>query len=241
MSFKLVTDSSANLTDELIEKYDIEIISLQYFIGENSFKSYLKNQKTDFSNVYKLLREKENITTYKEDIHYSFVEYGGNNITHWSFIDDNDIDTINASAITHNIFIICDNDNNAKQTRKEKLREIFAERLYVLKSREIENLLSKKVLEETLKADNKLNTLEYKRYKTKGYTEKMYAKPDVQIAKFIDSTFNLNKTYAGKYNALKNKADFAKKAIEKMESFEDLSEEAKELTIKIVNFIKEKN
>lgn len=63
MSFKLVTDSAANLTDELIEKYDIEIISLQYFIGENSFKSYLKNQKTDFSNVYKLLREKENITT----------------------------------------------------------------------------------------------------------------------------------------------------------------------------------
>ena len=24
---------------------------------------------------------------YKEDYHYSFVEYGGNNITHWSFLD----------------------------------------------------------------------------------------------------------------------------------------------------------
>ena len=24
---------------------------------------------------------------FKEDYHYSFVEYGGNNITHWSFLD----------------------------------------------------------------------------------------------------------------------------------------------------------
>lgn len=185
--------------------------------------------------------KKQNITNYKEDIHYSFVEYGGNNITHWSFIDDNSIETINASSITHNIFIICDNDNNAKQTRKEKLRAIFGERLYILNSREIENILSKQVLEETLKKDNKIETLEYKRYKTEGYTEEKYAKPEVKIATFIDNTFDLKKKYAGECNALKNKADFAKKAIENMKSFDDLSQEAKDLTEKIVKFIKENN
>ena len=178
---------------------------------------------------------------YKEDIHYSFVEYGGNNITHWSFIDDNSIDTINASAITHNIFIICDNDNNAKQTRKEKLRKIFGERLYILKSREIENLLSKRVLEDTLKKDNRVEELVYKRYKNGVYTEEKYARPEVKIATFIDATFELKKKYAGESNALKNKADFAKKSIQNMNCFEDLSEEAKELTEKIVDFIRENN
>ena len=63
MSYKIITDSAANLTDELIEKYDLDIISLQYFIREQGFKSFVKGEKTDFSNVYKLLREKENITT----------------------------------------------------------------------------------------------------------------------------------------------------------------------------------
>lgn len=63
MSFKIITDSAANLTDELIEQYDLDIISLKYFIKDEAFKSYVKGQKTDFSNVYKMLREKENITT----------------------------------------------------------------------------------------------------------------------------------------------------------------------------------
>ncbi|MBP8654627.1 MAG: DegV family protein, partial [Proteocatella sp.] len=34
MKFEIITDSSANLTDSLIEKYDLKIISLSYFIGE---------------------------------------------------------------------------------------------------------------------------------------------------------------------------------------------------------------
>lgn len=199
------------------------------------------SDKIYLSKYLKLYFENKQEDKYKEDIHYSFVEYGGNNITHWSFIDDNNIETINASAITHNIFIICDNDNNAKQERKKKLRDIFGERLYILNSREIENLLSKKVLEDTLKKDNKIEKLEYKRYKEKGYTEEKYAKPDVKMATFIDSTFDLKKKYAGESNALKNKADFAKKAVEEMKSYDDLSEEAKELTEKLVNFIEENN
>ncbi len=63
MSFKIVTDSCANLTDRQIEEYGIEIISLKYRIGEKDFDSYVKGEKTNFSETYRLLREKAVITT----------------------------------------------------------------------------------------------------------------------------------------------------------------------------------
>ena len=184
-------------------------------------------------------KSKNQVDKYKEDIHYSFIEYGGNNITHWSFIDDNDIDTINSSAIAHNIFIVCDNDDNKKIERKNKLKEVLGERVYILKSREIENIISKNVLENTIKQDNKIDEIKYKRIS--NYTEKNYAKPKIKMAKFIDDTFDLKKKYSGKYNTLKNKADFAKKAITNMNNYDDLTQEAKDLTEKIVKFIEESN
>lgn len=63
MSFKIVTDSCANLTDAQIEEYGVEIISLKYRIGEKDYDSYIKGEKTDFAETYRLLREKAEITT----------------------------------------------------------------------------------------------------------------------------------------------------------------------------------
>ncbi len=63
MSFKIVTDSCANLTGELIEKYGVEIISLQYHMNDNSYDSYIKGEKPDFTEAYKFLRQKGKITT----------------------------------------------------------------------------------------------------------------------------------------------------------------------------------
>ena len=63
MSFKIVTDSCANLTDEQIKEYGVEIISLKYRIGEKDYDSYIKGEKTNFAETYRLLREKAEITT----------------------------------------------------------------------------------------------------------------------------------------------------------------------------------
>ena len=63
MSYKIITDSCANLTDRQIEDYDVEIISLKYRIGKKEFDSYVKGKKTDYSETYRLLREKAMITT----------------------------------------------------------------------------------------------------------------------------------------------------------------------------------
>ena len=63
MAWKIITDSSANLTDAQIAEYGVEILSLKYYIGDEGYESYIKGEKIDYSNVYKILREKGKITT----------------------------------------------------------------------------------------------------------------------------------------------------------------------------------
>jgi len=63
MSYKIVTDSCANLTDKQIEDYGIEIISLNYYIKGKEYISYIKGRPTEYEETYRLLREKEQITT----------------------------------------------------------------------------------------------------------------------------------------------------------------------------------
>ena len=63
MSYKIVTDSCSNLTDGQINDLELEIISLKYYIGEKEFVSYQKGIKSDYTETYRLLREKEMIKT----------------------------------------------------------------------------------------------------------------------------------------------------------------------------------
>ena len=50
MSFKIVTDSCANLTDKQIDTYEVEIVTLSYISDSVIYKSYIKGQKTDHKN-----------------------------------------------------------------------------------------------------------------------------------------------------------------------------------------------
>lgn len=63
MAYKIITDSCANLTDAQIAEYGVEILSLKYYIGDTGFDSYIKGKKIDYSNAYRILREKGKITT----------------------------------------------------------------------------------------------------------------------------------------------------------------------------------
>lgn len=57
MSFVIATDSSANLTDEIIEKYSLEILSLSYLVDGKEYSGYTKGVKTDLSGFYKSMRD----------------------------------------------------------------------------------------------------------------------------------------------------------------------------------------
>lgn len=174
---------------------------------------------------------------FKEDINYSFIEYGGNNITHWAFIDDEDINTINASGISNRCYIILDNDNNSihKTKRKSVLKIIFKERYCELTVREIENTISKKVLEKTLFPDGDIL------YKN-PYKDNAYANKSTYMGKFIDDHYTLSKKYGlTPSGTIKNKLEFSKKVVSNIESIDDLSIQAKNICKKLYEFIKKSN
>lgn len=63
MSFKLLTDSAANLPEEMIEKYDIGILSLSFLVDGEEFYSYIKGETTDLAQFYGMMRDKKDIRT----------------------------------------------------------------------------------------------------------------------------------------------------------------------------------
>ncbi len=63
MSFEIVTDSCCNLPDELIEKYNLNILSLVFLVEGKEYNSYIKGEKSDLKQFYTMMRNKEHITT----------------------------------------------------------------------------------------------------------------------------------------------------------------------------------
>lgn len=63
MSFKIVTDSCANLTAAQIKKYDIKVVSLTYTVGDTEYLGYVEGEETDYKAFYDMLRNKEHVKT----------------------------------------------------------------------------------------------------------------------------------------------------------------------------------
>lgn len=63
MSFAIVTDSSSNLTEEMIDRFDLSILPLTFMVDGEEYRSYLKGEKTDLSQFYTMMREGKVITT----------------------------------------------------------------------------------------------------------------------------------------------------------------------------------
>jgi predicted ATP-dependent endonuclease of OLD family len=192
----------------------------------------------------KLEEKNEDTKPLKEGLHYTFIEYGGANLSHFSFEDESSVDNIKALKVSNKIFLLCDNDDNIgegkKAERKTQLKVILGDDFYELKCREIENLISKETLVEFIKDDNSLDELQYKQT-GQTITEDDYQKQDVYLGKFIEDTFANIKKYASESGTIKSKADFAKKITAKMTSFDDLSPQARDLTETIYKFIKRHN
>ena len=63
MPYRIVTDSSCNLPNSLIEEYGLEVLSLHYRYDNQEYLSYIPGQEMDYKGLFDLLREGKVITT----------------------------------------------------------------------------------------------------------------------------------------------------------------------------------
>ncbi len=199
---------------------------------------------------YLKILTKESPTQYMEDLHYSFVEYGGSCITHWSFLDDEE-HPIDVESLCGRLILIADSDEG-KEERHDKLEKNLKDRFYKIPCREIENLLTPEVITNIIK-DYEGNDVELNGFKQEDYK-------DDSLGSFIDDRVLVNKSkskrirktegagceasksaYADKSGTIKNKVNFAEKAIKYIVTKDDMSQDAMVLVTKILAFIQKNN
>lgn len=257
-TFNKKNEDSSSFQIENIDNDNIEILSL---IGARNSSVFLTNCTiwvegiTDriYLRKYLELFQKNQEIYYQEDLHYSFVEYGGGNITHWSFLEskDKDVENIIVDRMCGISFLVTDNDGagynkdgsvpspskqTAKYLRHKELEKKLGERYYLLESREIENLLPPEVIENVIRDYEKNNTdLDFKNLTLSKYQKS-------KLGKYLDDKIiGKKRKYSTDSGTIKDKVVFAKKAVSHISDFNQLTTEAKKLTEKIYYFIKENN
>lgn len=61
--FEIMTDSTANLPEELIEKYHLHVLSLSFLIEGKEYKGYEEGKIIDLASFYEKMREKKDVKT----------------------------------------------------------------------------------------------------------------------------------------------------------------------------------
>lgn len=63
MNFEIVTDSSCNLVEDMIDEFGLHILPLTFMVDGEQYQSYLKGERTDLKQFYTMMREGKVITT----------------------------------------------------------------------------------------------------------------------------------------------------------------------------------
>ncbi len=63
MDFAIVTDSSSNLPEDIIDDFGLHVLPLTFMVDGRQYQSYLKGQHTDLAQFYAMMREGKEITT----------------------------------------------------------------------------------------------------------------------------------------------------------------------------------
>ncbi|MGE4105645.1 MAG: AAA family ATPase [Bacteriovoracia bacterium] len=136
-------------------------------------------------------------SSYQQDIHYTFIELGGANFSHFSFNSSSSTGFVNAAAISNTSLVILDGDNKSKP-RYEKIKTELKENLITLTAKEIENILpenavrfvAKKWIEKStikeIKANQQsiLNRLGHIQYSE-------YSQEKIAIGEYLDRTLGI--------------------------------------------------
>lgn len=188
------------------------------------------------SKFLELYIEHNNLVPIREDIDYTFVEYGGNNIAHWSFLDSAD-PTINVERLCGQLMLIADRDGDRKEARKLELVEKLGNRYYLLPCNEIENLLSLKTLEKVIISyeggdfimPSDINNSELRSRPIGDFIEE-------NIFRSNDIAVSRTGGYKDTSGTIKQKLTFCRKATKDM-TYEEMSTDANSLATAIYNFL----
>lgn len=177
----------------------------------------------------KHLQEKNpNFRMYKEDVHYSFFRGGGNETL-------NTIDEFNDYENERNFFISDSDDENKKEKLEQYFLEIGYDNFYILDVKEVENLISKKVLLKILKNMRETKNLDI----SDDFNEIDYQKS--HFYNFITKNIikeTLPDNFMGE-EGFKKRFSFKEKKFAK--DYNDLSEPAKLVAKEIFRFIEKNN
>jgi predicted ATP-dependent endonuclease of OLD family len=173
----------------------------------------------------------------EEDTHYSFVEYGGANITHWSFLDYEE-KPIEVQRLCAKAVVIIDKDGEKKEKRKDDLLAILGERLIILPCREVENLLSYKVIKEVVSEYEKKDESEIKDFDYEKYQNEYLGK--FIEDKMLKKSFSRKGGYKAESGTLRDKVKFCEKALPNIQ-YTDLPDSTKEIIQNIYQFIYNEN
>lgn len=184
------------------------------------FDIYQEHMKSKNNNFKKFL----------EDHHYSFYKYDGSDIKNLLALD---LD--NTDKRVGILFLIRDKDDSKdknKRKKDKKLKDLLGNNFYLLKCREVENLLTKSVILKTIENDRRYGSIsldknfEYEDYK------------DIKLNNFIKEKICKDTI---DWNPIGSKRPFYNNAEKNIKTCNDISKEALEICEKIYNFIKENN
>jgi hypothetical protein len=174
--------------------------------------------------------EKERL---REDTHYSFIEYGGANITHFDFGEGDEFEQgIRVAAVCSASFVVADGDIEKRAKRVAVLRASLGDQMFVLKCKEVENLLPAALLRRVAvkwgadpEAVSKINETDYQQ-------------PDVGLGRYLDETLGTER-FAAQSGTVKQKVAFCDDALREMGEGEwELTAQARELCDALVSFIR---
>lgn len=172
----------------------------------------------------------------REDIDYTFVEYGGNNITHWSFLDSTD-STINVERLCGTLMLVTDRDGNRKEARKAELASKLGDRYYLLPCNEIENSLSLGCLEKVIasyEGDSFVMPSGISNVTRRSKSIGLFIEEDIFQANEI--SMMRRGGYKDLSGTVKQKLAFCRKAIKGM-TFEDMTTDAINLASAMYRFL----
>lgn len=189
---------------------------------------------------------------FTEDLHFSFIEFGGGNIPHFNFSKEKS-NNINVTALINKSFVVIDGDNREKDERFQKLQDDQKEDVFCFVEKEIENVLPveaiKFAVSKILENSRNVNDVDNCLHRVKNICSEQLKKR--AIGDYLEETLKIEteskeKYFAASSGTLKqyHKSKFCEYVLEFMSNEENdilLEGSIEQLAINLVRFISTAN